>query len=74
MNIDYLFLIYFSSVIVVCGVITFVKTIMEIVEQTFRVGEFVYAKMKFYAPWPALILAIQGRRAQVQYFGWQNQW
>lgn len=69
MNID-----FSLSLIVVCGVITLAKIIMEIVKQTYRIGQCVYAKMMFYAPWPALILAIRGRMAQVQFFGWQNQW
>lgn len=50
------------------------KIIMKIAKQIFRVGECVYAKTKFYPPWPALIVAIEGSFARVQFFGWQNQW
>lgn len=76
MNIDCVFLIYSSSfiIVVLCGVISVLKQIMKIVKQTYQVGQCVYAKMKFYAPWPALILEIRGRTARVQFFGWQNQW
>lgn len=74
MNIINFSLICLSSLFVLSVVITFVKIIMEIVKQSYKVGQCVYARMKFYAPWPALILEIRGRTARVQFFGWQNQW
>lgn len=43
-------------------------------QRTFRVGQCVYAKMKFSPPWPAVILELGERQARVQFFGWFNQW
>lgn len=47
---------------------------MEVSERGFQIGQTVYAKMKFYPPWPAFILEIHRRAARVQFFGWNNQW
>lgn len=66
---------YISKVIAVIlfSNICISKVIMKIAKQIFRVGECVYAKMKFSPPWPALIVDIEGPFARVQFFGWQNQ-
>lgn len=66
--------IYLLILFAIRGSTIFLKIIMEISKQSFKIGQCVYAKMKFFAPWPALILEIQGQVARVQFFGWQNQW
>lgn len=39
----------------------------------FFVGQLVFAKIKGYPPWPGFISEIDGNRAKVTYFNWQNQ-
>lgn len=47
---------------------------MEVAKPIFRVGQLVYAKMKHFPPWPAIILEVKNRLARVQFFGWNEQW
>lgn len=47
---------------------------MEVSERIFRIGYFVYAKMKGSPPWPAHILEIRVRMARVRFFAWNNEW
>lgn len=47
---------------------------MNISQRIFQVGQFVYAKTKFFPPWPAFILEIRRGSARVQFFAWNNQW
>lgn len=54
--------------------ILFVTTMKTVAKHSFRVGQCVYAKMKFYPPWPAIIQEIRNNQARVQFFGWFNQW
>lgn len=41
----------------------------EIIRRIFSTGEFIYAKMKFFPPWPAQIEEIVGNRGRVRFLG-----
>lgn len=64
----YIFVVFYCY----CRIIE--RIIMEIAERIFQIGQFVYAKMKFYPPWPAFILELRRSTARVQFLGWNNQW
>lgn len=64
----------FLYILSLCIAHLLIKQIMKIIKRNFEIGHCVYAKMKFYPPWPALILDIKGFSARVQFFGWRNEW
>lgn len=74
MRIDIGFLVNPFTIISFCAIVKISTIVMEVVKRAFQVGQPVYAKMKFWPPWPAIILNIKGFSARVQFFGWQNQW
>lgn len=74
MKIDIGFFVNPTTLMLLCGIYIISKNIMKIVKRTFKIGQCVYAKVKFYPAWPALISEIKGSSARVQFFGWMNQW
>lgn len=68
-NIRDMFFLIFGVVICIAGYI-----MGEIIRRKFNTGDFVFAKMRFFPPWPAQVEEIEENRARVRFLGDGNQW